>query len=468
MAGLKPPTRTVSFSDIQRSNPSARFGDQLDVQIQNLIEAIQSTQQALADIRRDDGRLRNRSVAPEQLAPETVATFTRGVVHATEANATIAAHAAAHATSAIDATRMYADNAEAAAVTASQFLTAVNAANELIENNTHKTINATAIVDSHATDAENWANSAKAHAQNSEAQQEQSAAWAEYLAGPVVDGEKAPAYIAGTPWGHGLYYQPVEGYGGVAGLWSAKWWAIYAAQLVGPWGLYYLGGWETPPVPGGINPGTGVSVPNPLAPGSFYYDITDGTIYVWNGSEWKSPYSLASGITSKFVYQTTAGQTVFTGPDMNGAEPDLGLSPSDVHLNGVRLVEGIDYTVDNPTSTLTLTEIVPPAGAILQWDLLVPPDDLVPGNVNSFKLILAPTKPDGVITEFLLSYPHPIYGVMPANITDGSQLQVSIDGIIQEPGIDYVASGDTLTFAAAPTATARLWAVWFSNAVLTR
>jgi hypothetical protein len=39
-------------------------------QIQNLVDAIASTQKALADIRRDDGRLKNESVAAEHLAPE--------------------------------------------------------------------------------------------------------------------------------------------------------------------------------------------------------------------------------------------------------------------------------------------------------------------------------------------------------------------------------------------------------------
>ena len=38
--------------------------------ISKLVDAIASTQKALADIGRDDGRLKNESVAAEQLAPE--------------------------------------------------------------------------------------------------------------------------------------------------------------------------------------------------------------------------------------------------------------------------------------------------------------------------------------------------------------------------------------------------------------
>ena len=55
----------------------------------------------------------------------------------------------------------------------------------------------------------------------------------------------------------------------------------------------------------------------------------------------------------------------------------------------------------------------------------------------------------------------------PVNITDGSQLQVSLDGIVQEPGVDYMADGDTLTMAVAPPANSHFWLLWFSNAPLT-
>jgi len=65
------PGRLFSFANWQRSQPRAQLpGDQLDAQIQNLVDAITSTQKALADIRRDDGKLKNESVAAEQLAPD--------------------------------------------------------------------------------------------------------------------------------------------------------------------------------------------------------------------------------------------------------------------------------------------------------------------------------------------------------------------------------------------------------------
>src|SRR6185295_7984303 len=78
-------------------------------------------------------------------------------------------------------------DAEAAATTAAGFMSAINAANALVEQNTHKVINATDIVDAHASDSENWANYSQAQATNAKAEQQQAAAWAEYLAGPVVN-----------------------------------------------------------------------------------------------------------------------------------------------------------------------------------------------------------------------------------------------------------------------------------------
>ena len=69
---------------------------------------------------------------------------------------------------------------------------------------------------------------------------------------------------------------------GLAPFGPAKWWAIYAQNLVGPWSALYLGAWDTAPIPGGLNPWTGQPVPNPLQVGSFYYDSTTGQMMVWN------------------------------------------------------------------------------------------------------------------------------------------------------------------------------------------
>ena len=459
MVAIVRPARTVSFSKASAGRISA---DQLDSQIDNLIQAITSTQKALEDIRRSDGRLKNASVGPEQLTKDIAKKITDDLIAHTEKMAVRAEQGAAKTVHAGNNIALLARDAEAAAISAAQFLSAVNAAHALIDRNKDLVVNATSEVDTHASDSQNWATFSQANAQNAQANQQQAAAWAEYLAGPVVDSSQAPAYIAGTPFGHGLYYQPVEGYGGMAGLWSAKWWAIYAAQMVGPISLYYLGGWKDPPIPGAVNPDTGLKVPNPLPPGSFYYDTDAGTAYFWNGSAWVAPYALSASVSSRFVYLATAGQTVFTGADINSATPVVGASPSDVHLNGVRLVPTLDYSIAGNTLTLVMPATV---NSVVQWDLLVPASQLAPGAVNSFKTTMTGAI-DGANKVYTLTYVNPSTGIKPISVTDGAQLQVSLDGIVQEPGADYTATGNTLTMAAPPPVNSHFWVLWFANQVI--
>ena len=89
-----------------------------------------------------------------------------------------------------------------------------------------------------------------------------------------------------------------------------------------------------------------------------------------------------------------------------------------------------------------------------------------PGNVNTFKTVISPS-PDGTTAAFTLQYPHPVDGLKPTAISAGAQLQVSLDGIVQEPGSDYTATGAALTMTSPPPAGARFWAVWFANEALT-
>jgi hypothetical protein len=228
------PSRIFSFADWSRTRPKEPPpGDRLDAQIANLIDAIHSTQLALADIRRDDGKLINASVALEQLAPAVEQHFTKDVRSSTLANAVRAEGGAAVTAASEQSAQLFAQDAEAAAISAARFLSAANTAQKIVEAHTGRVETLSDTVEAETIEAQDWANYSHAQADNAIAAKDEALQWAEYLAGPVVDSEDAPAYIADSAFPHGLYYQPVEGYGGVAGLWSAKWWAVYAAQLVG-------------------------------------------------------------------------------------------------------------------------------------------------------------------------------------------------------------------------------------------
>jgi hypothetical protein len=465
MAVLRRPARPFSFFQHQRERAQNQTvpGDQLDATIADLIEVVSSTQDALSEIRRDDGRLHTGTVGREHLSgalyDELMAIMEKRAAMLLSGVAELITQAK------IDANHisLRADDAEHAAIAGRQNLSAILSADDRVASKTSQVLQAADIVDTHATDSENWANYSHAQADNAAQSEDNALAWAEYLAGPVVSGPDAPAFIAQSPYPHGLFYQPIDGAGGLGGLWSAKWWAIYSQQLVGFISFYYLGGWDHPPAPGEQNPATGRAVPNPLAPGSIYYDTDDLVLRVWTGETWIEPFSLTGGVISRFAYKATAGQTVFSGADLFGATPAFTSGEQhDVHVNGVKLTrdDGTgkgDYTVNDATDALTLL-FPATANSIVQWDLLVNPNKLAPGAATIYKL--QTLTPDGVTKTFTMQYSGP-GGITNVNATKAAEIMVVLDGVQQEPVTEYSASGSTLTMVTAPPATSRLWAVYF-------
>src|SRR3982750_4559404 len=68
----KPPPYAVSFSfaGYQATKPNVPLpGVRVDVEFANIANSLTGTQNALADIRRDDGKLKNGIVTPESLDP---------------------------------------------------------------------------------------------------------------------------------------------------------------------------------------------------------------------------------------------------------------------------------------------------------------------------------------------------------------------------------------------------------------
>jgi hypothetical protein len=460
MAAIVRPKQPILFSDRPRGLITA---DLLDAQIANLIAAIDSTQAALADLRRDDGKLANNSVGQEQLSFDLK--NIRADIEAVEQRIAAAAEKTSDAISIVVQsgrdTDLRASDAEAAAISAASMLTAISHGNVNALDSASDAENSADRAESAAIESENWANHSQGNADNAIAAKDEALAWAEYLGGPVVDNTKALDFIAASAFPQGLFYQPVSGMGGLGGLWSAKWWAVYCQQLVGNIGFYYLGPWSYQPIPGETNPNTGEKVPDPLAIGSFYYDINKNSIMIWNGTSWQAPgITVAPGFRARYVYVATAGQTVFSGLDSNGKAPLFTNEGHDVYLNGVRLVPTVDYTTDPAADSMTMVE-APGAGCIVQWDVMIPPDQINSAKVDCFKV--EPLIPDGVKKAFTLTYIDPTTGppAVAVNAGTGAQLIVSLDGVIQEPAVDFGATGNTLTMTVAPPADSRFWAVWF-------
>jgi hypothetical protein len=454
VAAIVKPNRQTVFSDIRGPLPT----DLLDSQFNNLVDAIHSTQMALRDIRRDDGQLKGALPAPDQLIERIVDRVMARLKHTTLRAEQLKA-AVERAGRDI---HLRARDAEEASAAAGQYLSAVSHAQAVALDAESDAENAADRAENAAITAGNSANWADTQAKNAMAEQQQAAAWSEYLAGPVVNPADAPAYAAGTPYGRGLYYQPVEG--GLAGLWSAKWWALYAQQLVGNWNFFYLGAWPVAPFPGSTNPETGVAAPNPIAEGSFYYNTATNQLYIWDGHQWNTPMTLTPAYSASFIYVATAGQTVFSGADSNAQIPLVNGAPSDVHLNGVRLVRDLDYTVNDAANSLTLV-VGATVNSIVQWDLLVEASKLAPGAVNLFKLQITPL-PDGTNKTFTMQYTNPSTGLQPAAASGVAQISISVDGVVQEPVIDFDVNASTLNMATAPPAGCRFWGVWHASEIV--
>jgi hypothetical protein len=243
--------------------------------------------------------------------------------------------------------------------------------------------------------------------------------------------------------------------------WSSRWWANQAANAFGMLTSLYLGAHPTPPL---TNNNGG-----PIQIGSIYFDTDPppGQTMVWNGSQWVSLTQPQRAMVSSLWYQAVAGQTQFplTTADLYGHGYTISTTapePLTVYANGVRLMPDTgtgfgDWTVDNATSTVTLLRPVR-LEDLISFDIFMPNEALGPGAVHAWALNPLTGK-DGVKTVFALTTKESP-GV-PVTVVKHEELIVSLDGVVQEPGVSFTASGANITFAQAPAADAYTFITWF-------
>ena len=70
---------------------------------------------------------------------------------------------------------------------------------------------------------------------------------------------------------------------------------------------------------------------------------------------------------------------------------------------------------------------------------------------------IQPIYPDGVTTTFTLTS-----ASRPVTVSAANNLLVSVDGVWQEPGVQYVASGNQIEFTQAPSADSHIFMLWFA------
>jgi hypothetical protein len=249
--------------------------------------------------------------------------------------------------------------------------------------------------------------------------------------------------------------------------WSSRWWANQAAAAVGGFLFhYYLGPYPDPPL----------TLPNgqPVQPGMIYFDTDSGQMYVWNGSAWVSFNTPTAARTNALFYAATDGQTVFplTVSDLYGRTVALDPTKNQgvvVFVNGARLTPTAggfatgDYSLNLATSTITIAAPVS-LNSIVGVDVLRDPLDMaVVGSVTTQKLKTFVF--DGVATVFALLTA--AGGAVSPIITSSIQLAIVVDGVVQEPGVDFTLSGGgtTVTFNEAPRADAKNFVVYYQPAV---
>jgi hypothetical protein len=245
--------------------------------------------------------------------------------------------------------------------------------------------------------------------------------------------------------------------------WSSRWWANRAASAFGMLAWWYMGAWPGMPP---TTPNTPTGQPIPV--GGMFFNTTTGTMMVWNGSTWVNASAPQKGVTASLYYAATGGQTAFPLGTVDRHGNTFAFSATvpegvEVYIDGAgRLEPTYDYTVNYGTSTVTL--ITPaPAGAIVTVDVLVPALALTPsGSANT--LLINAIVPDGTTTVFS-GLTIAATGAL-VSAAKSEELFVSVDGVPQQPGGAYTASGSSITFAEAPAASSLIYMVWYGPPVL--
>jgi hypothetical protein len=89
--------------------------------------------------------------------------------------------------------------------------------------------------------------------------------------------------------------------------------------------------------------------------GDLYFDTASNTMKVYSSGGWINAGSSVNGTADRFKYTATASQTTFTGADDNSATLAYDAGFLDVYLNGVKLINGTDFTASNGSSIVLTT-----------------------------------------------------------------------------------------------------------------
>jgi hypothetical protein len=443
---LKIIRRIFSFSDWHQTHPGQPPpGDMLDAQFDEIIDRVDEWETRVRRAITEDGRIAYGAIDNTSVIPQ----IADAVFH----DANLRIHDQVKAVDRAEkAARLARDAAEAALIRAEQLQAQARTLTAMLEP---AQVEAVAAIQKAITTAEQllaearqaasqWSNDQnRADEANNNALlwAEVSQDWAEYMPDTIPPNTLAWMGISGEHW-------------------SARWWANRADNAFGRLTDLYLGAHPNPP---GQNLEGG-----PIQPGSIYFDTDNNQMYVWDGAAWQPLWAPQRSLMATLLYVASAGQTqvALTTPDVDGES--YSLDPSvpeavDVHVNGLRVAPigsgGIGgYTVTIGTSTINLTAPLN-AGDKVLVDILMPESRAANGMVEVWSL--KPLVFNGTQTTFTLETRQPGETV---NVQKSEELVVSLDGVVQEPGVDFNASTSQIVFAQAPAADVKHFLTWFHSA----
>jgi hypothetical protein len=100
---------------------------------------------------------------------------------------------------------------------------------------------------------------------------------------------------------------------------------------------------------------SGTAPSTSLDVGDLYFDTATNTMRVYSSGGWINAGSSVNGTADRYKYTATASQTTFTGADDNGNTLGYDAGFLDVYLNGIRLVNGSDFTASSGSSIVLTT-----------------------------------------------------------------------------------------------------------------
>jgi hypothetical protein len=431
-----PPQRQYSFTDFQTNNPSGPLpGDRIDGEYDRSNQAVADVIAWVEVSLNSDGSLKPQSVGEAQLTPGLFDHIGADAQAAVEPMLETARDLAVATWSAANAAGASADAA------ARQSELARQAADRA----------ALAPLDS-ASDARDAASSAAAAAASAAAAANSASnadgseavcvdygvltqAWAEHMPDTIPPNILAVMDVTGDHW-------------------SSRWWANQAhiivenetQEAICDLQAYWLGAYSSPPT---VN-----SCGEPVVAGAMYYDLTAQRTKVYDGALWRDVIQPVPGNLDFYQYLPTTPISVFTGVDHNGKT--LTFNPAntfvDVYLNGVKLLQGLDYSLTTNTVTLLSGSVGSPNTVEVDVATKLPTSPVQPAGV---KVNTNPWVFDGTTKTFPLADGTGTTVNPPGSV----DCIVSLNGVIQEAGGDFTTRPGFIDFIVAPEADADRWMV---------